>query len=630
MVAAVADAVVVLDIDQRVVQWNKGAEDLFGWTLTEVIGHPVPMVPDDRKAEYHAVLERVRVGQPISITTRRIHRDGDLLDVRASFNRLTDVHGAMGGWVCVFHPHTMTPTENELELLHLAERAHLVRRLTDMMTDISADQDIEEVLDRVVCGLTELTGADAGGFALIEGDSLKLASVTRLSRKLLGFETPLRQSLFGELLASGKKVLLTTDEVRPLQELVWADLEGLHTVALCVCDVRGRPYGALYALYRRRRISHVEIEMLELLAAHAGIALGNAMAYKETVRQRAHEHAIVEASADGISVLDRWGRVRKWNRAAAELTGYGRAEVVGNPPPFPLPTEPGELVRYQMGNGRWLEILVTDISGTRERVVDFRDITPAKELEEQKDLFLATAGHELRTPLTVVRGLSSTLIEHWEQISDQDRRCYMELIADRSERMARLVDNLLLGVQAGSGQLPVKIRACDVRESLRGVFAAFRPLVTDHELELRIPERLPEVFADPEATDVIISQLLENALKYSPDGGAVTVAAAEEDGHVVITVVDEGVGIDSTDSGRIFERFVQGETGDRRRFGGFGLGLYIVQQLAEAQNGRISAHPNKPRGTRMRFTLQCASDHSGDSGEKVEVSAQSENSGSPG
>ncbi|UPT23573.1 PAS domain S-box protein [Thermobifida alba] len=629
MVAAMADAVVVLDVDQRVVQWNRGAEELFGWTLTEVIGHPVPMVPDDRKAEYHAVLERVRVGRPISITTRRIHRDGGLLDVRASFNRLTDVHGAMIGWVCVFHPHTLTPSETELEQLHLAERAHLVRRLTDMMTDIGADQDVEEILGRVVTGLTELTGADAGGFALIEGDSLRLASAARLSHKLLGFRAGLRHSLLGELLAGGKKVLLTTDEVRPLQDLVWADLKGLRTVALCVCEVRGRPYGGLYALYRRRRISHLELEMLELLAAHAGVALGNAMAYRETVRQRAHEHAIVESSADGIAVLDRRGRVRKWNRSAAELTGSGRSEVVGNPPPFPVPTEPGQLLRHRMDNGRWLEVLVTDIAGTGERVVDFRDITPAKELEEQKDLFLATAGHELRTPLTVVRGLSSTLAERWEQFSDAERRCHLASIADRSERMARLVDNLLLGVQAGNGQLPVRVRACDVGAALRGVFSAFRPLAVGHELELRVPERLPRVLADPEATDVIVSQLVENALKYSPDGGTVAVAAEVEDDRVVITVTDQGVGIDPVDAGRIFERFVQGETGDRRRFGGLGLGLYIVQQLAEAQNGRISAHPNEPCGTQMRFTLQRVSGHKGAFGEKVEATAPEEDGDRP-
>lgn len=628
VLAAVADAVVVLDADQRVVQWNKGAERMFGWTLAEVVGVPVPIVPDDRLAEYHAVLERVRVGRPISLTTGRLHRDGGLVDVRANFNRLTDVHGAMAGWVCVFHAHTMTPSERERELLHLAERAQLVRRLTSMMTNINTELGLVEVLDGIVHSLTELTGADAGGFAMIDGDTLKLVSLTRLSEHLRGFRAPLRESLFGELLASGKKVLLATDETRSLNDLVWSDLDGLHTIALGVSNVRGRPYGALYALYSRRRVSHVEVELLELLAAHAGVALGNAMGYQETVRQRAHERAIVDASADGISVLDGSGRVRKWNRAAAELTGYGLASVVGRPPPFPLPTEPGQLVRHRMENGRWLEVLVADITGTGERVVDFRDITPAKELEEQKDLFLATAGHELRTPLTVVRGLSSTLAERWDGIGEGERRDHVRLIAERAERMARLVDHLLLGASAGNRRSAARNRAFDVGGLLRAVLAAFVPLTAAHELRLTLPERLPLVLGDPDATDVIISQLLENALKYSPEGGTVSVAAEVEERRVVVTVADEGVGIAPDDAERVFGRFVQGEAGDRRRFGGFGLGLYIVRQLAGAQNSRVSAHPNEPRGTRMRFTLQRVRCSDLGGGETVESLAPDESRGS--
>lgn len=628
VLAAVADAVVVLDADQRVVQWNKGAERMFGWTLAEVVGVPVPIVPDDRLAEYHAVLERVRVGRPISLTTGRLHRDGGLVDVRANFNRLTDVHGAMAGWVCVFHAHTMTPSERERELLHLAERAQLVRRLTSVMTNINTELGLVEVLDGIVHSLTELTGADAGGFAMIDGDTLKLVSLTRLSEHLRGFRAPLRESLFGELLASGKKVLLATDETRSLNDLVWSDLDGLHTIALGVSNVRGRPYGALYALYSRRRVSHVEVELLELLAAHAGVALGNAMGYQETVRQRAHERAIVDASADGISVLDGSGRVRKWNRAAAELTGYGLASVVGRPPPFPLPTEPGQLVRHRMENGRWLEVLVADITGTGERVVDFRDITPAKELEEQKDLFLATAGHELRTPLTVVRGLSSTLAERWDGIGEGERRDHVRLIAERAERMARLVDHLLLGASAGNRRSAARNRAFDVGGLLRAVLAAFVPLTAAHELRLTLPERLPLVLGDPDATDVIISQLLENALKYSPEGGTVSVAAEVEERRVVVTVADEGVGIAPDDAERVFGRFVQGEAGDRRRFGGFGLGLYIVRQLAGAQNSRVSAHPNEPRGTRMRFTLQRVRCSDLGGGETVESLAPDESRGS--
>lgn len=583
-----ADAVVVLDVDQRVVQWNRGAEELFGWTLTEVIGHPVPMVPDDRKAEYHAVLERVRVGRPISITTRRIRRDGGLLDVRASFNRLTDVHGAMIGWVCVFHPHTLTPSESEREQLHLAERAHLVRRLTDMMTDISADQDVEGILDRVVTGLTELTGADAGGFALIEEDSLRLASAARLSHKLLGFRAGLRHSLLGELLAGGKKVLLTTDEARPLQDLVWADLKGLRTVALCVCEVRGRPYGGLYALYRRRRISHLELEMLELLAAHAGVALGNAMAYRETVRQRAHEHAIVESSADGIAVLDRRGRVRKWNRSAAELTGSGRNEVVGNPPPFPVPEEPGQLLRHRMDNGRWLEVLVTDIAGTGERVVDFRDITPAKELEEQKDLFLATAGHELRTPLTVLRLQLSMakrkLGNHFTLPGVAEGAQLLDQLERQVERLVPLVDEMLDVARIQSGKLEIRPERFDMTTLIEDVLERFLPLLQEAGCEASIdcPDGAVGSW-DRFRIEQVISNLLSNAARHG--GGAVHVHLRCEPDAVELRVSDQGPGISPEDRQRIFQPFerIDAERGQA----GLGLGLHIVRQIVEMHGGSI-------------------------------------------
>ncbi|WP_285761402.1 ATP-binding protein [Nocardiopsis ansamitocini] len=604
VLASVADAVVVLDDKMRVVQWNPGAQRMFGWTLADVLGRQAPIVPDERMAEYHAVLERVRLGTPMSLTTVRVTRSGEHLDVRSSYNRLNGDDGRMAGWVCVLHQHTVTASEIELEQLHMTERAQLVRRLTDVMGDINADLHVDDILDRIVHCLTELTGADAGGFALIQGNSLRLVSITGLSAHLRGFEASLRASLFGELLASGKTVLLATDDTRTLSDLIWSDLEGLHTIALGVSNVQSRPYGALYALYSRRKVGHIELELLELMAAHAGVALGNAMAYQEMVRQRAHEQAIVDASADGISVLDHSGRVRKWNRAAAELTGYAFTDVVGRPPPFPLPVVRGQLVKHRMESGRWLEILLADITGSEERVVDFRDITPAKALEEQKDLFLATAGHELRTPLTVVQGLSTTLDRHWDQMDDLQRHEHVGTIADRAQTMTRLVNNLLLGSQAGTGSLVVRNGVFDVREPLRRAMTAFASLSDKHELCLELPEELPDVYGDPAASDMVISQLLENAFKYSPDGGRVTVSAAEEDGLVAVTVRDEGVGIEPADTERIFERFVQLDVGDRRRFGGIGLGLYIVRRLAREQRGDVTAHADDPGGTRMRFTLQ--------------------------
>src|SRR6201999_3506585 len=242
---------------------------------------------------------------------------------------------------------------------------------------------------RIAASLRELTGADAGGFVLIEEDRLRLVSTSGLPARLRGRVASLSSSLVGELLRSGKTVMMATGESGGFDDLIWSALPGLHTIALSLSHVGERPYGALYALYSPRNLSHVE---LELLAGHAGVALTNAMAFEEAIRQRAHERAVIDGSADGIAVLDGAGLVRQWNPAAHRLTGVAAEAAMDRKPPFPQP-EPGAKLTHRLPNGRWLDVLCTALPGSDERVIDFRDVTAAKELEEAKDLFLATTSH---------------------------------------------------------------------------------------------------------------------------------------------------------------------------------------------------------------------------------------------
>ncbi len=332
------------------------------------------------------------------------------------------------------------------------------------------------------------------------------------------------------------------------------------------------------------------------------MALSNVTAFEEVVRQRAHERAVIDASADGIAVLDSDGLVRQWNPAAHRLTGLPPEVATGRRPPFPLP-EPGAKLTYKLANGRWIDLLCTGLSGRDEKVLDFRDITAAKELEEAKDLFLATTSHELRTPITVVQGFASTLASRWDKLADADRRSAVQTIAERAGSLARLVEQLLLGSRAGADQLQVTNAPFDLAALLNGAAVAFRPLSDLHTLDIEVQPGLPQAHGDPMATDIIIGQLLENAFKYSPEGGKVAVRARSEAGAIVVIVQDEGIGIRPEDRERIFDRFVQGEAGDRRRFGGIGLGLYIVRQLAEAQGGGIAVAENDGPGTAMRLTL---------------------------
>jgi NtrC-family two-component system sensor histidine kinase KinB len=603
VVECAADPIVAFTTERTVLLWNPAAERMFGWTADEVLGEPLPLIPEELAAEHNASLERVRSGGQMSFVTRRSRKDGALLDLRIDTSALRDRAGEVIGWVNVCH----RTGEDAAARHHAAERAHVVRKLGDVVADMNAQRDLEAVLDQIAGSLCELTGADAGGFVLIEDDRVRLVSTEGLPARLRGRTSDLPTSLVGELMRSDRTVMMRTGESGEFDDLIWSALPGLHTITLALSHVRDRPYGALYALYAGGKVGHVELELLELLAGHAGVALTNAMAFEELVRQRAHERAVIDASADGIAVLDGDGLIRQWNPSAHKLTGMSADEVTGKPLPFPVPEPGAPRLTHRMPTGRWLDVLCNVLDGRDERVVDFRDVTAAKELEEAKDLFLATTSHELRTPITVVQGFASTLARRWDKLTDAERHSAVQTIAERAGSLGHLVEQLLLGARAGADQLAVRNGPFDLAALLRGTVAGFRSLSEKHTLIADIPEQLPEAYGDQIATDIMVGQLLENAFKYSPNGGAVTVRARPVRDRIEVTVDDEGIGISPGDHQRIFERFVQGETGDRRRFGGIGLGLYIVQQLAMAQDGSVSASSRPSGGTRMKLRLRRAS-----------------------
>jgi signal transduction histidine kinase len=264
------------------------------------------------------------------------------------------------------------------------------------------------------------------------------------------------------------------------------------------------------------------------------------------------------------------------------------------------------MLTHKLPNGRWLDVLCTALADGGELVIDFRDVTATKELEEAKDLFLATTSHELRTPITVVQGFASTLASRWDQLGDAERREAVQTIAERAGSLGRLVEQLLLGSRAGADQLPVSNGPFDLGAVLRAAAAAFRALSDKHAVVADIPDDLPAATGDTMATDIIVGQLLENAFKYSPAGGTVTVRARPAGPWLEMTVEDEGIGIADGDHERIFDRFYQGEAGDRRRFGGVGIGLFIVRRLAEAQHGQVLARSRPEGGTSMQLRLRRA------------------------
>jgi signal transduction histidine kinase len=372
-------------------------------------------------------------------------------------------------------------------------------------------------------------------------------------------------------------------------------------MAVSLTDMDEAAVGGLYVI-RDTPLSPEELEVLELLAVSAGAALHSAERYTAAVTARRERDAVIEAMADGLAVLDEDGIVRTWNRALAEMTGVVPPEAVGRPMPFPLP-ERGRTAEHELPNGRWIEVVVTPVYGTSDRVVDVRDISRAKSLEAAKDLFLATASHELRTPLTVLRGYGETLLHHWDALSEERRKEIVATILGRTEAMTGLVEQLLLGSRAGIG-MEVQVRRFDLAAAVRGAARSIAGARPSHPLEVDAPDEVP-AYGDENTVDAILGQLVENAVKYSPAGGPISISVSQESPDAVLRVADTGVGIAEEDLERVFDRFMRSDTA-RGAANGAGLGLWIVRRYLEAQGGSVSAQRRSGGGTVIEVRLPLA------------------------
>jgi signal transduction histidine kinase len=220
-------------------------------------------------------------------------------------------------------------------------------------------------------------------------------------------------------------------------------------------------------------------------------------------------------------------------------------------------------------------------------------------LDARQDL-VATVSHELRTPLAAIYGSALTLRRGDVELDDELRDKLLEVIAVEAARLAEIVDDLLLTSQLDSGQLTVKIERCDPIEIARQKVESARTHVPENvELSFDAPGRLPPVAADPSQLGQVLSNLLDNAVKYSPEGGAISVELSSADRHVRFAVSDRGLGVPAAERERIFEKFYRLDPGMSRGIGGTGLGLYICRELVRRVGGRIWVEQGQGAGSRF-------------------------------
>jgi signal transduction histidine kinase len=228
-----------------------------------------------------------------------------------------------------------------------------------------------------------------------------------------------------------------------------------------------------------------------------------------------------------------------------------------------------------------------------------------REFDRLKDEFIAVISHELRTPLTSVYGAAVTLRD--QRIGEDVRESLLEIVADEAGRLARLLDDTLTANRLDRDVESFEIGPVDAAAVAGGVVDAARSRVPPElALDLRVEDGLPRVAADRDKLRQVLVNLVENAIKYSPDGGRVTVTVASVDAGVRLTVADEGLGIPEREQTRIFDKFHRLDPNMTRGVGGTGLGLYICREFVVGMGGRISVESREGHGSRFSIELPAA------------------------
>lgn len=366
-------------------------------------------------------------------------------------------------------------------------------------------------------------------------------------------------------------------------------------------------------------------------------AVGHRQEADRVVRLSEKSDAILTGVTEAVMVTRPGGRVAEWNRAAERTFGCPSEYAVGRTctDVLGLRLDVRELdCGHQCAlldhfettgapTGTDVELWRVDEAGERrpllataipvvdkeahvvEIVHSFRDITKLKQADEAKTLFLATTSHELKTPLTVIRGFSEMLLSSVGDLTDDERGAALRAINLRARQLSGIVDRLLLSSRIEAGRVDLEPGALDVVPILEEQVSALRSAAI-REISLHVDGSLPRLWADEQAFTTVVDHLLDNAVKYSPGGGPIVVIASERGDHVEVSVRDEGVGMTEEQAARCFDRFWQAELSDIRRFGGTGIGLYIVRSLVEAMDGRISVSSAPGRGSTFTVSLWCA------------------------
>lgn len=528
----------------------------------------------------------------------------------------------------------------------LGDRVLELRTLQEVAKALSATLYLNETLHIVADRLQILTGTSCVAVGLLAADGRSLTSVvmpgqgTSLRRRpvVLPLDRATREAL-----ALGRSQVLACGPADDGDggSLAWlAQVWQASAIELIPMVVRDEPIGALLVgLDQPEQANRRQRSLVESFAYFAGTAIENARLYSDVLEKRRELEAVLAGIGDGVLVVDTAGSLVLMNPVAGRIFGLEAMPAAGTPLRGFLPTDDladmleavmaaGQVLVRELpipsagwssdGQPRTFQALAAPVHRSTEAgeqlagvVTVLRDITAQKELERMKSNFLSVVSHELKTPLHSIKGFVDIILMGKTGPVTELQRDFLNTVREQTGHLQRLIEDLLEFSRLESGQIrlrPVRLAPIEV---VHNVVEKLAPLANNKQvaLHMEVPAELPQVEADAMRLEQVLTNLVENAIKFTDAGGEVRLRGWDRGEFIELAVIDTGIGIPPEERERVFERFYQVDSSTRRRYKGTGLGLTICKHIVTQHGGRIwvedggLAADGQSRGSAFHFTL---------------------------
>ena len=482
---------------------------------------------------------------------------------------------------------------------------------------------------------TQLISCD---YAWVDGGKLDPAILPPLSlnreggmqSRVIMTGEPLLQNDVPEQVKDPAGVYYDVDREGHMRKLPDDGPPGVQSALMVPVKHEGEVVGVVQLMHETARYDDEQLELAEGLVSLMAAAVRNARLHEEAqseaaARARAEAMAaareqaarVLEAVGDGVILVDPNGALRFWNRAAELVTGRSRDDVVGRQAgevltdwqkvaaEIPISDEPELASPVTLpvevdGSELWLSFMA--VRSPNGIVYTFRDLTGDRGLEAAKSDFIATLSHELRTPMTAVLGAAKTLLRDDIALSPERRQQLLEMIGAQGTRLTQITEEVLLANRLDRGDLRIDSERVDLSQLVSHAVETMRHDAPE-SISLSAANGAAEAIGDRDRIEQVLVNLIDNAVKYSPDGGEVVVSTVPAAASVRVEVADQGIGIPPAEQEAVFEKFYRGDPQHRAVPGGTGLGLYICRELVQRMGGTIGVRSRAGEGSTFWFDL---------------------------